>query len=278
MRNIRTIKPRVNGNYAQTACAKLPHDKHMPRIREAGAAAKKLKALRERARLSVREMQEKLGIAASSTYAGWENEYKKPYLAFDRAEKVAKALVGLGEPPITREEVMALAGVSRGAPRQEEPDLPLDQPRPAIMIPEYDVRPQAGGGADGEDGEMIRNGGEWPEHARAATWSIPGDYLRAFASEPAAVRIVRVAGDSMEPDYPSGERVAVDTGHTIPSPPGVYVVFDGFGLVLKRIEVVLGSSPPMVRLMNINPAYATYERPLADVRIQGRVIGKWMWK
>lgn len=213
-----------------------------------------------------------------SSYAGWEAEYKKPFLPFDRAEAIAIVLTGLGEPPIDRDEVMALAGVQRGVPASKEADLPRTAAGRAATIPEYDVRPQAGHGADGDHSELVQNGGQFPGHPVVANWVIPTDYLRAYAPDPSAVRIVRVAGDSMEPEYPAGERVAVDTSHTIPSPPGVYVVFDGFGLVLKRIEVVLGSSPPVVRLMSINPAYSTYERPLADVRIQGRVIGRWMWK
>lgn len=141
-----------------------------------------------------------------------------------------------------------------------------------VTIPEFDVRPQAGGGA-----EMPALDGDG-NHLVVGTWSMPADYLRAFAAEPGAIRIIRVAGDSMEPEYPAGERVAVDTSHTIPSPPGVYVLWDGFGLVLKRVEILLGSDPPKIRLSSINPAYQPYERYLSEVVINGRVIGKWMWR
>jgi phage repressor protein C with HTH and peptisase S24 domain len=142
----------------------------------------------------------------------------------------------------------------------------------AVSVPELDVRPQAGDG--GELPILDGNG----HHPVVATWSMPGDYLRAFATDPGAIRIVRVAGDSMEPEYPAGERVAVDTSHRIPSPPGVYVLWDGFGLVLKRVEILLGSDPPRVRISSINPAYPPYERLLGEVVVNGRVIGKWQWK
>lgn len=111
-----------------------------------------------------------------------------------------------------------------------------------------------------------------------AIWQVPADYWRAFVSHPAAVCFIQVVGDSMEPEYPSGERVAVDTSHTVPSPPGVYVVWDGFAFTLKRVELLLGTAPPVVRLSSNNPAYPPYERPAADVHISGRVLGKWAWK
>lgn len=72
-----------------------------------------------------------------------------------------------------------------------------------MRIPEFDVR--SAGGVDGEVGAMETNG-QHAVHPVVAEWMIPADYLRAFASEPGAVRIVRVAGDSMEPEYPAGER------------------------------------------------------------------------
>ncbi|NKC30180.1 XRE family transcriptional regulator [Falsiroseomonas selenitidurans] len=174
--------------------------------------------------------------------------------------------------------LMALpSGVSRGAQglrsRPVKGGAEVEPPAPGMVrIAEFDVRPHAGGG--GEITELDASGG----HAVVAHWAMPGDYLRAFTASPEQVRIVRVAGDSMEPEYPAGERVAVDTSHRIPSPPGVYVLWDGFGLVLKRVELLMGEDPPLIRISSINPAYPPYERLLSEVHINGRVIGKWQWK
>jgi phage repressor protein C with HTH and peptisase S24 domain/DNA-binding XRE family transcriptional regulator len=245
----------------------------MARVREAGPAAKTLKSLRDRAGLSVRAMADKLGLPFS-TYASWETEFKKAVFPLDRVRQIAPHLVGRGEPPITEAEVLALAGlVPPEALTERKPRRPNGGGADRVVtIPEYDVRPQAGGGAampplDGDGNHLV-----------VGTWSMPAAYLRAFAADPGAIRIIQVAGDSMEPDYMAGERVAVDTSHRIPSPPGVYVLWDGFGLVLKRVEIVPGSGPKRVRLMSINPAYPSYEVPLADVHINGRVIGKWVWR
>lgn len=154
-----------------------------------------------------------------------------------------------------------------------DPDhLPAAPDRP-IEIKEYDATPRAGHGAAAPELD-----GDGSEHPVLAVWQMPSSYLSAFVSPGSKLAIVRVSGDSMEPDYPAGERILVDTSHQVPSPPGVYVLWDGFGLVLKRVEILLGSDPPRVRIKSINPAYDTYERALDEVIINGRVVGKWVWK
>ena len=116
------------------------------------------------------------------------------------------------------------------------------------------------------------------QHRMIGEWSMPADFLRANVADPSGLAVIRVEGDSMEPDYLAGERLLVDTNKRIPSPPGVYVLWDGFGLVLKRVEILPGATPPRLRIKSINPSYAEYERPMDDVQINGRVIGKWTWK
>lgn len=195
-----------------------------------------------------------------------------------RGDTLAKLAEAMGRSPT---ELMELpegvqrgpAGITKPARRDTTPSKPeLRDDGRAVHIYEYDVRPQAGGGGDMP--ALDGNG----EHAVVATWTMPAEYLRAFVAAPDAVRIVRIAGDSMEPDYPAGERVAVDTSHQVPSPPGVYVLWDGFGLVLKRVEILIGAEPARIRISSINPAYPPYERLLDEVRINGRVIGKWQWR
>jgi len=89
------------------------------------------------------------------------------------------------------------------------------------------------------------------------------------------LRITIVKGGSMEPTLRAGQLVAVDTGDRVPSPPGLFVIWDGLGLVIKRVEPVAGSSPPRVRLSADNPRYSAWELPLDDVDIEGRVVGCW---
>ena len=150
-----------------------------------------------------------------------------------------------------------------------------EQPGPdpqTVTIPELDVR--AMGGAGAEDQPPNGDG----SHVVLAEWLIPADFLRSVTPTPHAVRIIRVIGDSMEPSYVTGDRLLVDTSHKFPSPPAIYVTWDGYGLVLKHVEIIQGRDPPVARLSSDNPAYAAYEVPVADLKIQGRVMGRWVWK
>jgi SOS-response transcriptional repressor LexA len=67
----------------------------------------------------------------------------------------------------------------------------------------------------------------------------------------------------------------VHVGRTEPSPPGVFILFDGIGLVAKRLEFLEGSEPPTVRISSSNPSYPPYERTVDEVTIIGRVVGRW---
>lgn len=278
----------------------------------------RLKALRERAGYTIRDFARALGYGDKfSSYRTYETSYKKEELPLAMVKLMVPLLTGRGEPPITTAEVWNLAGLTTGeavlgmslgqhgrtdpaqingfADRQPQrqpgfprgmtgslPEAPVattqeDEPARSslrqVSIPEYDVLTSAGPGSV----PVLcapQDGLKPIEH-----WSLPRGYISAFAESPEALAIIRVAGDSMEPDYQAGDRVLVDTAHHTPSPPGVYVLWDGFGLVLKRLELLPGMEEPRrVRIMSINPAYSTYELTLDEISINGRVVGKWTWK
>jgi SOS-response transcriptional repressor LexA len=142
-----------------------------------------------------------------------------------------------------------------------------------VAISELDVHIAAGpGSADDMQGLMTAH-----EHSAViGIHSYPASSFReAFSIDPGRVRIVAVRGDSMEPRLWSGQRVMVDIDDKTPSPPGIFVIWDGLGLVIKRVEVIAGSDPLRVRLTSANPAYAPYERTIEEAHINGRVIGTW---
>jgi len=135
-----------------------------------------------------------------------------------------------------------------------------------LPIAELDVRAGAGGGALNS------------EEIEIALWQVPVDLVRGVTTAPApALRILTVYGDSMEPDFPPGCRVMVDTSDVTPSPPGVFVAWDGIATVLKRVEHVPHSEPARVRFTSDNVRYQPYERTLDEAHIRGRVIGRWRW-
>ena len=55
-------------------------------------------------------------------------------------------------------------------------------------------------------------------------------------------------------------------------PPGIFVIWDGMGLVAKRIEHVPHSEPPKVVLKSLNPEYDSHERLAEEVRLVGRAV------
>lgn len=141
-------------------------------------------------------------------------------------------------------------------------------------IPEVDVRGGMGGGGVA----MAFN--HTDEHGNTvavddvkAAWDLPTEYLRHELRVSAAeARIIEVQGDSMEPTLRPGDRVMVNLGDKRPSPPGVFAVWDGFGVVVKRIEPIPNSDPPTLRLISDNDRHGVYERTLDEVNIIGRVV------
>jgi len=93
-----------------------------------------------------------------------------------------------------------------------------------------------------------------------------------FRAQPEDLRIITVEGDSMEPLLGSGDRIVIDTSRNIPVPPSVFVIWDGMGLVAKRVEHIPNSQPTMLVIRSVNPDYPAYERLADEVRIIGRVV------
>lgn len=109
-------------------------------------------------------------------------------------------------------------------------------------------------------------------------WQLPGEFLRAQTTAAAAeLRVIRIYGDSMQPVFNPGDRVLVDISDVSPSPPGLFVLWDGLGMLIKRVEFVPYSRPEVINLLSANAAYPTHTLPLSEVKIRGRVIGKWLW-
>lgn len=114
-------------------------------------------------------------------------------------------------------------------------------------------------------------------HAIAGFWSLPGSLVKEKIATPESIRILQVTGDSMQPELYPGDRVMVNLADRTPSPPGLFVIWDGMGFVVKRCMFAPQSSPQKIRLMSANKLYPDYELTLKESRIQGRVIGKWQW-
>ena len=129
-------------------------------------------------------------------------------------------------------------------------------------VTEIDVRASAGPGALNEGLEEAKE-----------TWLFPDNVIRhEFRARAEDLHIVTIDGDSMEPLLSSGDRIMVDTSRRVPAPPGIFVIWDGIGIVAKRIEHVPHSEPTKIIIKSLNPEYQTYERNAEEVNIIGRVV------
>ena len=87
-----------------------------------------------------------------------------------------------------------------------------------------------------------------------------------------ALRMISISGDSMVPLLEHDDTVMLDCSQTRPSPPGIFILDDGVGLVAKRIEIIPSTTPQMLRISSENSAYSSYQRRIDEVHIIGRVV------
>ncbi len=89
---------------------------------------------------------------------------------------------------------------------------------------------------------------------------------------PTAAKYFRAVGDDMSPAFLCGDIVLIDTECTAPAPPGFFLIFDGGGLALRRIELKGNPKAWRIRILTENPRYSPDERNLGDILIVGRAV------
>jgi transcriptional regulator with XRE-family HTH domain len=186
--------------------------------------------------------------AAQSTVASWESGKNEPDLA--TIVRIAKAVK-------RTPEYLAFA-VDDGI----GPDM--------VAVNEFDVRAVSGPGGLQEVWEDHQ-----PDAIRHRYVLSRSAFRQQFGTDPEGAVVFEVIGDSMAPTLLPGERVFVNIRDRAPSPPGIFVVWDGLALVLKRVEFIAHSDPPRVRIISDNARHEPYERLIDEAYIQGRVIGSW---
>jgi phage repressor protein C with HTH and peptisase S24 domain len=156
-------------------------------------------------------------------------------------------------------KILKLDEVALGAPADRVPANVSDTLH-FTVVPEYNVLV--------ETGEAVA----LEEYKHTRTWPLPRDYLEELGVSGGPLALIHVRGDSMEPTLRPGDRILVDQGDQNVSQPGIFVLWDGDGRVVKRIERVYGSEPPKLRLISDNPRHSTYEVPAEIVRVVGRAV------
>jgi len=146
----------------------------------------------------------------------------------------------------------------------------------ASTIFEVDVRAGAGGGGVPIEAFVHdEQGNAYAAHAIAAEWTLPETIMQGVLhASPRHIRVFEVIGDSMEPRLCEGDRVFIDLRYTVPSPEGIFALWDGYGLVIKRLQIVMGADPMRVRIISVNASYAPYDAGADEIRIVGRFAGR----
>lgn len=136
-------------------------------------------------------------------------------------------------------------------------------------VPERNVIAGLGQGGQAEE---IRVNGDVLDGVRDV-WRVPVPYLHTeLRAREGEVDFIAVDGDSMVPTLLPGDRVMINRSQKAPSPDGLYAIFDGIGISVKRLEIIKGSSPLKLRIISDNPHHKTDEIAVSDLHVVGRVI------
>jgi len=156
--------------------------------------------------------------------------------------------------------------------RRQESDQ-IDQPSEApALIREYDLRAGMGGGGFPDRAIVLH--GNISDPVKPDRWQFPQGFIRQDLRAPQdRLLIVETQGDSMVPTISPGERVIVDTSHTMPSPDGIYAIRDRYGAIqVKRLQSMRRGDPPVIKIISDNVSHPAEDVGADEIAIVGRVI------
>lgn len=209
----------------------------------------RIKKARTRKKLSQGALGKLCGHVTREAVSQWESDSTKP--SHEHLEQIATAtdadlaLLLRGDKKSLARAVSRLVGPTR-----------------RLSLGEFGLNAAAGGGAVVEAEEIV------------AHWDLPEVWLRTLTSASERdLHVITVEGNSMEPELYAGDKVIVDSTRKSPTPPGIFVLNDGIGLVVKQLEHIPKTDPPRVEIKSANKDYRADEATAEEINIIGRVIG-----
>lgn len=246
---------------------------------KAARAARLRKAREEAGFTTAAEAAARFGWPAS-TYAAHENGQNG--FAND-ASKYAKAFKSTVSYLLEGEKRPLVSSFDPDAPSQERlDDAPMaaakDGFRSGIVegeIAHLDANLGAGLASDAPQVAFEQGGHTIGAANVLGTWRLPEFVARrTLRASSKRIHIVECTGDSMEPRIMDGDFVFIDETKRNPRMPGIFALWEGDGITIKRIEIVANSNPQRLRLIPENEKYSAYEQNSDEVQIIGRYAGR----
>lgn len=111
-----------------------------------------------------------------------------------------------------------------------------------------------------------------------AEWVIPRAIMtQRTQAPPDKIKIFQVQETLMEPDFQRGQHVLVDLSDVNPSPPGVFIVSDGYSYLIRQCEILMESGPLKVRISALDRGFNPQILEFGAFKIVGRVIACLQW-
>lgn len=225
--------------------------------------AHRLKAIRERAGLTLREVAEALGWSLTR-YQHYEDRYKRPYLPLELAHALAPILGG--RKGIDPQEILLLAGIGSLPPIESGTNFPT---APRAVARRLMDRTTAPGIVTGRDLPVIGSvkggaGGFYFNDGEAKEYVVRPAALVGVANGFA----LYVNGDSMEPRYFAGEILYVNPNRPLTKNCFVAVELEnGEGLIKQFVR----RSDDEIVLRQFNPD-KQISLPITEVKRIYRII------
>ena len=241
--------------------------------------AENVKRIRNKAGLSQPGLAKLAGVS-QQLISQIENEKNTSTKALPR---IAKALgVPVAEIDPSYAEESRFRAVPIGEEFAPDPEWTEDETRTSVArnaqrrtlqpgeIVERDV--VAGLGIGGDVGTVVVDG--VVQDDVRGIWRLPPDFIRTeLRSRETDLDFITVEGDSMAPTLLPGDKVLISRAYGRASD-GVFVIHDGLGPSVKRLEVLTGTNPLQIRILADNPHHTPREIFAEDLQLIGRVIGR----
>lgn len=131
-----------------------------------------------------------------------------------------------------------------------------------VPVPFLNISAGGGGGA-----------GNLAEARADRTIMLPEQVISVVLNaKPSDLLAFPVRGQSMEPLLRNGTIVVADRRETAIGGGGLFAIDDGDGLVVKWVQKVQGSEPPMVEFSSENPRFKSYSRLVEEANIIGMLV------